>query len=67
MASRNFRTPTRHFFIGFLCPVPHISFRWCTHQRYGEACMQFGHIIRRAKGLHILIKRKGHIKEVLHK
>jgi hypothetical protein len=20
-------------FIGFLCPIPHISFRWCTHER----------------------------------
>jgi hypothetical protein len=40
-------------FIGFLCPIPHISFRWFTHQRNGEACMQFGHIISRAKGLHI--------------
>ena len=31
----------------------------------GEACLQFGHIIRRPKGLYISIKRKGHIRDVL--
>jgi malate dehydrogenase (oxaloacetate-decarboxylating)(NADP+) len=31
----------------------------------GEACLQFGHILRRPKGLYISMKRKGHIREVL--
>src|SRR5580658_1501869 len=31
----------------------------------GEACVQFGHILRRPKGLYISMKRKGHIREVL--
>src|SRR6516165_696466 len=31
----------------------------------GEACLQFGHIIRRPKGMYISIKRKGHIREIL--
>jgi malate dehydrogenase (oxaloacetate-decarboxylating)(NADP+) len=31
----------------------------------GEACLQFGHIIRRPKGLYISIKRKGHVGDVL--
>jgi len=31
----------------------------------GEACLQFGHIIRRTKGLYLSIKRKGRVREVL--
>jgi malate dehydrogenase (oxaloacetate-decarboxylating)(NADP+) len=31
----------------------------------GEACLQFGHIIRRPKGLYVSIKRKGHVRKVL--
>src|SRR5271154_6255119 len=31
----------------------------------GEACLQFGHIMRRPKGLYISIKRKGHLRDIL--
>ena len=31
----------------------------------GEACLQFGHIIRRPKGLYISIKRKARIRDIL--
>ena len=31
----------------------------------GEACLKFGHIYRRARGMYLSITRKGHVKEVL--
>ncbi len=31
----------------------------------GEACLQFGHIMRRPKGLYVSIKRKGHVRDIL--
>ena len=31
----------------------------------GEACLRFGHIIRRAKGLYVSLKRKGRVREIL--
>ena len=31
----------------------------------GEACLQFGHIIRRPKGLYISLKRKGRVRAIL--
>src|SRR5215471_20849701 len=31
----------------------------------GDACLQFGHIIRRPKGLYISIKRKGRVRDIL--
>src|SRR5215475_12498946 len=32
----------------------------------GEACLHFGHIMRRPKGLYVSIKRKGHIRHILN-
>ena len=31
----------------------------------GEACLKFGHIYRRARGMYLLITRRGKVKEVL--
>src|SRR5580700_21035 len=31
----------------------------------GEACLQFGHLLRRPKGLYLSIKRKGRVREIL--
>ena len=31
----------------------------------GEACLQFGHVMRRPKGLYVSIKRKGHVRDIL--
>jgi malate dehydrogenase (oxaloacetate-decarboxylating)(NADP+) len=31
----------------------------------GEACLQFGHIMRRSKGLYLSIRRKGRVREIL--
>jgi malate dehydrogenase (oxaloacetate-decarboxylating)(NADP+) len=31
----------------------------------GEACLKFGHIYRRARGMYLSITRKGHVKDVL--
>ena len=31
----------------------------------GEACLQFGHIIRRPQGLYVSIKRKGRVRDIL--
>jgi malate dehydrogenase (oxaloacetate-decarboxylating)(NADP+) len=31
----------------------------------GEACLKFGHIYRRARGMYVSIKRKGHVRDVL--
>ena len=31
----------------------------------GDACLHFGHILRRSRGLYVSIKRRGHVKEVL--
>jgi malate dehydrogenase (oxaloacetate-decarboxylating)(NADP+) len=32
----------------------------------GEACLKFGHIFRGPRGMYLSIKRRGHVKEVLH-
>jgi malate dehydrogenase (oxaloacetate-decarboxylating)(NADP+) len=31
----------------------------------GEACLRFGHILRRPRGMYVSIKRRGHVREVL--
>lgn len=31
----------------------------------GEACLQFGHILRRPKGMYLSIKRRGRVREIL--
>jgi malate dehydrogenase (oxaloacetate-decarboxylating)(NADP+) len=31
----------------------------------GDACLQFGHIYRRPRGLYVSMKRKGHVRDVL--
>src|SRR5208282_3139179 len=31
----------------------------------GDACLQFGHILRRPHGLYVSIRRRGHVREVL--